>query len=519
MIKLKNIKPKYLLLGFLLILLIFFTAFSILTYLNIKSLQKSGKSLVVDIINNRPEKFDNNLSNFNKHTTGLKNKLNLVKPVAKYLPNKYHNLFNQTNSLIELTLKFNNLLPQIVGSDKIKTYFILLQNNFEIRPSGGFIGSYAKVKFLKGGLQEIFIQDIYAPDGQLDGHVDPPWPIQAAFRQGWWKLRDSNWEPDFPTAAQQIAWFFKKGGEEKSDGIVAINLFLIKDIIKVIEPMHLPDYEYTITADNFYSIAQNEVEKDFFPGSTQKKDFLSSLSKYLIFELKKINSQQAFLLIKSLKKNLEEKQILISLNDSSQTKFINQLGWDGSIKRQHLGLTKTITDYIYIVDTNLGVNKANCCVNRRAFQQINIGQEKIEEKLLITYINKASDEQIQKPFFWGGLYKDFLRIILPLEAQNIKIKINEKELRDKIDIQEDKTKQLQTIGFFVLTPLSSQTLVEITYNKQLKNEVNNIDSYVLEIQKQPGIENYHHQINLNFPNKNITLDKNIRFDETITISL
>src|SRR3989344_469487 len=75
-----------------------------------------------------------------------------------------------------------------------KTYIVLLQNNTELRATGGFMGSYARIETDKAGIKKIEVQDIYQPDGQIAGHVEPPYPVQEAFRQGWWKLRDSNWD-------------------------------------------------------------------------------------------------------------------------------------------------------------------------------------------------------------------------------------------------------------------------------------------------------------------------------------
>ena len=45
------------------------------------------------------------------------------------------------------------------------------------------------VRSQESGVRSVEIKDIYVPDGQLVGHVDPPLPIQQAFGQGWWKLR------------------------------------------------------------------------------------------------------------------------------------------------------------------------------------------------------------------------------------------------------------------------------------------------------------------------------------------
>ena len=96
-----------------------------------------------------------------------------------------------------------------------------------LRATGGFPGSYARVTFENGALKSMSVEDLYQPDGQLLGHVEPPYPIQEAFLQGWFKLRDANWDPDYASAAATMDWFFEKGGETKVDGIVAVNLGLL----------------------------------------------------------------------------------------------------------------------------------------------------------------------------------------------------------------------------------------------------------------------------------------------------
>jgi hypothetical protein len=420
---------------------------------------------------------------------------------------------------IRIFKKVSPILSDLAGFDHQKTYFVLLQNNFELRPSGGFMGSYAKIKFKNGGLENVLIQDIYVPDGKLENHVDPPWPIQTAFQQGWWKLRDSNWEPDFPLASEQIQWFFKKGGEEKIDGLIAVNFLVVKDLIKIFEPIDLADYNLQITSENFYQITQQQAEKDFFPGSTQKKDFLSALSKQLILRLKSMNHHQSLQLIKVLKKSLNEKQILISLNNPDANKLLKQLNWDGTIKRNYQDGENLIADYIYIVDTNLGANKANLYVEKRVEQKIDINKNLVKEKLKINYVNNSPEERPNYEDFWGGLYENFLRILLPIEAENIRVNVNDQSLEDKIEIKEYKDKKIKSIGFFVEVPPLSETNVEISYEKKFtakKDPVLQLRptpgvKYILEIQKQPGIESYPHIIKT----KKWQIEKNIRSDEVI----
>ena len=65
---------------------------------------------------------------------------------------------------------------------------------------------------------------MYALDGQLKGHVDPPAPMRDLLGQEHWYLRDSNWDPDFKESAARAAWFYEKEGGVPVDGVIAINV-------------------------------------------------------------------------------------------------------------------------------------------------------------------------------------------------------------------------------------------------------------------------------------------------------
>ncbi len=444
-----------------------------------------GKNSFSSIINNQPQKFAKNFNCWKKLTPFLRN--------------------------------FNQLLADFVGQNENRTYLVLLQNNYELRPSGGFMGSYAKLKFEKAGLVEFLVEDIYVPDGQLTTHVEPPWPIQTAFQQGFWKLRDSNWEPDFPTAVETINWFFEKGGEEKTDGIMALNFLVIKDIVKIFEPIILTDYNQPIKADDFYQITQKHTERDFFPGSRQKKDFLTALNNQLMFKIKNANFIQLLQLIKALKNNLAEKQILFNFGNPGLQQYVTDQNWDGGLKRKFQDSDKYIADYLYIVDTNLGSNKANLYIQRQVDQELNFENNVLKNKITIDYFNQSFQERPNYEDFWGGLYENFLRVLVPLEAENIEIKINGQLLQNRIEIKEYKDKKIKSIGFFVEVPPLSEIQIEIKYEK--KANINRIApvGYLLEIQKQPGIVSYPHIIKIS--SQNLETTKIVKTDSVLKFKL
>src|SRR5262249_8739891 len=144
----------------------------------------------------------------------------------------------------------------------------------------------------------------------------PPYGLQRYLGVSHWFLRDSNFDPDFPTDAKQAAQFLKMETGQKVDGVFAINTTFLKDLLAVVDSVDLPDYKVTVTTDNFYMLTETNSEKNFFPGSTQKKDFLRSLTNALmdkIFAEKQVPYEKFTQMIVSA---TQQKDLLVAFPDS-----------------------------------------------------------------------------------------------------------------------------------------------------------------------------------------------------------
>lgn len=472
----------------------------------------SGQKLFETINKTRPGNFDKDFSDWQNNFSSFKKRLLWTNKITKnYFASKYK--FEKYLNLIE---KITIILPDILGKGGRKTYFVLLQNNMELRPSGGFMGSYAKLKFENGILNDILIQDIYVPDGQIIGHVDPPWPIQEAFKQGWWRLRDANWDPDFPSAAKVIDWFFQKGKEEKADGIFAVNLITAKKILKIIGPLFLIDYNQTVDSENLYQVIQSYSEINFFPGSTQKRDILSAVGRAFFEEIKRLKPKEILEILKIVYQGLEERQILLAFFDNYLAKTFKELGWDGSMKQLKPSTENLFSDYTYIVEANLGANKANCCVEREVYQNVDFSKNGIlAKKIKIHFKNIGNFRQGIPPFFWGGDYNNFLRIFYPNGFEIKKVSIDEIEVpKEKISREEKINLGIKGIGFFVNIPVQKERKIEINFEISYGGVPK---YYNLFIQKQPGIEATKFMLKLINQKEEKIVEKEIFKDEEINL--
>ena len=390
-------------------------------------------------------------------------------------------------------------IPGFIAQDSKKNYLVLLQNSAELRPTGGFIGSYAILSFENGKLLDFSVEDIYSADGQLQGYVEPPEPIKKAFGNNTWYFRDSNWNPDFSVSAQKAEWFLQKTTNRTVDGVIVINLPAVKYLLEATGPIEIPDYNEAITADNLFERAEYYSEIDFFPGSTQKKDFLGALSREIFAHLQEASASDLLQLTQALETSLNQKQILAYLHDQPLEKILIEQNWAGTIYNPSLDSLTNLPvtqDYTFLVEANLGVNKANYFLRRELTQQLTI--LKTKEILVTTTINY--NNQSPADTWPGGVYKSYLRHYIPPTAKPISIRLGDQKLNLEKDVDVSLDSGKIVLGFFLSVPVKNSLEVEITYRlpqlklKQIQTPGSDIGlssdkrgRLAIVIPKQPGI--------------------------------
>ena len=392
------------------------------------------------------------------------------------------------------------VIPEALGTRQRKTYLVLFQNNMEIRPTGGFIGSFGLLTLERGRLLDFEIQDVYFADGQLKGHVDPPQKLKEFLGTAGWYLRDSNWDPDFPTSAQRAKWFLDKEISRKVDGVIGINLTVAQRILESVGEIQLPDYPEKISSKNFFEKAEYFSEAGFFPGSTGKQDFLGQVGRVLFEKIKTADEKTLIKVAQTFFVSLEEKEMTIYLDDPKAASLLAKFNWDGGIKNVKCSATggsnvKCLTDYLFLVEANVGVNKSNYFLKRSLEQTVKIGEDgKISSKLFINYENQSPSE-----IFPAGRYKTYLRIYVP-EGSNLEgCKIENVECK----IDQETEHQRAVFGFLIEVPVRERRRVEISWSLPgLFDE----GEYVLLFQKQPGSARDNLSLSISYPGNLVLIE-------------
>lgn len=401
------------------------------------------------------------------------------------------NEFQKSISELRRAKKLFTLLPDLLGEKEEQTLLLLFANNMELRPGGGFIGSFGILKTQYFGVKDFQILDVYDADGQLTAHIIPPNPIRDYLNQPHWFLRDSAFFPDFYDTYQQATFFLQKElGLSSWNGAALITTSAVKNIIGAYDSIFLPDYKEKITKDNFYIKTQYYTEHDFFPGSTQKKSFLSSLVKQLLAQTETANP---LLLSSAIVEGFDQKNMVLFMNNEKMQKSLDELYWSGRLATPYCSGTdksNCYADFQYALDANMGVNKTNFFVDRLYDVQTSVDDSGlINTNMTITYSNNSLSG-----VFPGGTYKNYFQILLPVDSVISSIKVDDQQLT----AYDSETGKHKVIGFLLEILPQQKKSVSVSYSSTTKFKKGKA-TYQLVIQKQIGAQSNDVHFSLSLP--------------------
>lgn len=244
----------------------------------------------------------------------------------------------------------SDLLLEALGAKGEREYLLLFQNNHEIRPTGGFIGSIALVNVDRGRIENIDVQTVYDPDGQLKEFIAPPEPLRKITER--WYLRDTNWFVDYPVSAQKAVEFFEKESGPTVDGVIAITPEVIRNLIAITGPIEVPGYDVTVTEDNFVELTQDQVTYSYDKQENKPKQFLADLAPLVLNRVFSVESKETLRLLGTLNEMIKQKHLLIYSRHEDEQEQIEKLGWGGSIPRGEQG-------FLAVNNANVGGHKSD----------------------------------------------------------------------------------------------------------------------------------------------------------------
>ena len=401
------------------------------------------------------------------------------------------------------------IFPGILGvGNGEKRYMIIMQNNAEIRATGGFWTNFATFKVQNALLTSDFTsKDMYSIDITLDA-IDKiyTFPTAPESYKKFLKVerlyaRDSNISPDFPTAIDKFNLYYNLASkvtpaEYKSiDGYVAINTEVVKEFMEITGPVNVNGV--TFSKDNVVL----ELEKIASLNLAQQVGRKKVLGDLMEAMLKNVFESESFLWSKLIEKGVDlmnRKQILVYLNDKNAQALVEKYGYAGRIVDPVPG------DYSFFVSTNLGGDKTNMFVTREITNTLTKENNRWIRTTKVKYSYPRPSAEYND---FVKRYQDWFRFYVPEGAEIVSLKGNESDV-----VFKDKERGKQYFGGFMTLVPDETKEVEIKYyipDSLIKN-----GEYTLYVQKQSGTkaEKYNFDI---MGQKSV----NANFDSDYTLSV
>ncbi len=322
----------------------------------------------------------------------------------------------------------NAFIPWFSDTSTTHHFLVLFQNPSEMRPGGGFLGSYADVSIKGGTITNIAFHDIADVDIAFKQKLVPPAPLQL--EETAWRPADANWFFDFPTSASETIQMFQQSGlyagnasgtSTTFDGIVAVTPQAMEDLLSVTGPITLPgatpsSASTTFTSDNLVIQIQKIVQAGQAQNKTQSgsgnatypKAILAQLYPALFQQLASSTDVQKRQILGLMLNWVANKDVMFYFTDPAFETFANANGATGDVYQLPSNFNG---DYLAIANADINSDKSELYMAQDVAYTASIDSS---GTLTDSLIVKRTHNGDQSPYWWyQTTNQDYMQIFVP----------------------------------------------------------------------------------------------------------
>lgn len=264
--------------------------------------------------------------------------------VDQLLPEVSVPLVNATQTLDDMrgTLSTaadtSRILPPMLGTDRPRNYLLLVQNNAEVRATGGLPGVLAVLTVDKGKVR-LTAQSSGSAMGAFSPpvHVDPDQTRIYSARLGTY-ISDVNLTPDFPTAAKAAKSMWETRHGTQIDGVVALDTVVLTHLLDASGPVSIAtDGELhsatglpqRLTSANVVKTLLSDVYNEL-ENNEQQDAYFAAVSR-AVFEEFVSGATSGKKVVDALLKSADEMRILVWSDHKDEQQILNKTTLSGSV--------------------------------------------------------------------------------------------------------------------------------------------------------------------------------------------
>jgi hypothetical protein len=329
-----------------------------------------------------------------------------------------NNFYLPLKSQIEGTENFLNVFIPWLATSTPHNVLVMLQNPSEMRPGGGFLGSYADITLAGGNITNISIHDITDVDKVFAPKIIPPAPLQLENNN--FRPADANWFFDFPTSASKTIEFFEEATSTQYDGAIAITPQVVSDLLSVTGTTTIESTStgsMTFTSANLLTQIQNIVQQGQAANqagtgattATYPKAILGQLAHAIFAQLaaSSTDAENQELLAMALDW-VNKRDVMAYFTDPAFEGFVQSYGAGGDVYQLPQNFNG---DYLAIADADINSDKSELYVSQNVSWTAQINADgTITDDVTIQKTHNGN----QSSYWWyQTTNQDYLQLFVP----------------------------------------------------------------------------------------------------------
>lgn len=304
----------------------------------------------------------------------------------------------EIQGLVDSTISGVDFAAAFMGADRPQRYLVLFTNSSELRPTGGFPGSYGLLTFEGGRLKDFRADDVYNPDGQIKDLVVPP--LQLQHITPGWGMRDAAWWADVPTSSKKVMEYWQLGGGAAVDGVISVKPELLVGILGITGPISMPAYDMVLDRTNVLATLQLEVESK---KTAQPKQIIVDLAPLIMNRLATAPASQWFALFELFARAMDARDVTMYFDEPRMQSYVREQRWDGAV-------VETDGDYLMVNISNVKGAKSDAVTDTKIKVESRIEGGTMVHRLTISRLHNGGTSELG---FYNKPNHSWVRVLVP----------------------------------------------------------------------------------------------------------
>lgn len=221
------------------------------------------------------------------------------------------------------------------GANGPRRYLVFSQNPDEVRPTGGFLGTYGVLVSGPGGLrlerydgiEQWINQPSHVGAARSSAEAPPPFRLVRPSKQN---LANVNATVDWPASARLAAELWARGGEAPVDGVLSFTPDFLARVLGVLGPVDIPAFGETVTAENLVERADFHTHRARPGVGTGRKAFVAEAVRLSLERLLQAPASQWRDLGRVAGEGFAAREAMAWSAEEPVETVLHGLGWDGA---------------------------------------------------------------------------------------------------------------------------------------------------------------------------------------------